>query len=78
MATDNHWEDLHADLRGRMAEWSRRLAPHRAELEGRAECANCGNQVGDDGSWCSEGSREPMPYCRLCVQGGLPGALKYR
>ena len=55
-----------------MAEWSQRIAPHRAELEGRAVCVDCGRPIGDDGRFHSDGLGEPLPYCRLCAEDAFP------
>jgi hypothetical protein len=72
MNADDRFDEMHQDLRGRLASLSERVARHRAELEGDPVCAECGRRVGDSGRWHSDGIGAPEPYCKPCAELAFP------
>jgi hypothetical protein len=72
MNVDDRLDEMHRELRGRLASRSERVARHRSELQGATVCAECGRSVGENGRWHSDGIGTPEVYCVPCAEVAFP------
>jgi hypothetical protein len=72
MNVDDRLDEMHRELRGRLAGRSERVARHRAELEGDPACAECGRRIGENGRWHSDGIGTAEAYCVPCAERTFP------
>jgi hypothetical protein len=62
------WDALLRELQELTESGSRRIAEHRAELEGRTGCVECGQPLGTSGRWYADGFGGLIPYCATCAE----------